>query len=88
MAELCGKCGSDMALVGRMHRCRPRPMVSEAVVVHAPKVVVHSPDVVVHKTEHGGSRGADRHRDTEARREYRRQWMKRRRAERIDPIQS
>ena len=27
MAELCGKCGANMALVGRMHACRARPVV-------------------------------------------------------------
>jgi hypothetical protein len=45
----------------------------KAVVVHA---VVHAPKpVVVHK-----ARSGDRHKDTEGRRAYRAEWMRRRRA--------
>lgn len=45
-------------------------------VVHGPKLVVHAePDAVVHK----GKRGEARYRDPEARKEYRREWMRRKR---------
>jgi len=68
MTDFCDKCGRNIALVGRRHRCLER--VAETVVVHIEPVVVHRPKL-------GGSRGADRHKNTEKRRAYRRQWMKR-----------
>jgi pyrimidine deaminase RibD-like protein len=49
------------------------------VVVHQPDVVVHKvANVVVHKAT--TKRSGDRHARTEARKEYKRQWMAKRRA--------
>ena len=47
MAELCGKCGANMALVGRMHACRQRPDVTALALANARKPAVNTPRTAV-----------------------------------------
>ena len=79
-----------MALVGRMHACRARPMVPEAVVVNTPKVVVNKTEVVVNTAPKVvvNNRSADRHANPEKRRAYMRTYMAKRRAPRPDRLNS
>ena len=43
MDHLCGKCGANMALVGRMHACRQRPDVTALALANARKTAVNTP---------------------------------------------
>ena len=79
--QQCKQCGANLALVGRTHRCIPRADV----VVHKDDVVVNTDDVVVNKPKPecshntGKPRSADRHKATDRRRAYMRDYMAKRR---------
>ena len=73
MADLCPRCGANLVLVGRVHRCIPRPAnVPQAPVVKPaskPAVKPETP-VVKPKTKQW------RERDPEAYRAYMREYMR------------
>jgi len=101
MAELCGKCGASLALVGRMHVCRARPAVISNARIPAVNMRVPAVNTAPEKasastssTSNAGSYAKQRV-DPEKRRAYMRTYMAKRRrsttppgAERIDPIRS
>ena len=84
-APKCRVCG----IVEWNHVCGGPVVHADPVVVHSPKISSPEPDsssqAVVHASEpvvHGGVvvRGESRYRDVEKRREYRREWMRKKRA--------
>lgn len=91
-APKCGQCGvrhwRAQACAGQPKAAigpsdRPRTGDQQAgearvLVVHKPAVVVHSPELVVHNGSSQNRHG--KYADAEARRAYRREWMRRKRA--------
>lgn len=70
---VCRVCRFDHPVLERCEVAARKRMANVAnTVVHGPEVVVHEDVPVVHRK--------DRHRNSEERKKYRREWMRRRRA--------
>jgi hypothetical protein len=63
----CDRCGANLALVGRMHNCRP-------LVANKPEVVANSAPLVANKQSRHGQ-----YADAEKRKTYMRDYMRKRR---------
>ena len=88
---MCERCGANLALVGKMHRCVPRQVDGVPILAQQPPVthkqqqaVTHASSSVTH-TDSRRSKGAERQaryraKDPHAYRQRHRDYMRRRRA--------
>lgn len=76
MSDNCPKCGSNLALVGRTHRCVANEVANEPDVANVPTKNVANAEVDVANTSDAKTY---RYRDPEKRRTYMKTYMKKRR---------
>lgn len=70
MANICDKCGKNLALVGTRHNCIANTIANTTSVAN---IVANKPEIVANEIY-------ARYRDKDARREYMREYMRKKRA--------